>query len=196
MNSAKILPPPNKNPSSLYFNREDQQFRQHRWQRRLRLRANWESRKSTKTYSKKKKKTPIPFKHTLHTLCSPRPLRRYKRVVEAWAIMFPPIGFLGSAANCFVSRLRKEKTKPCLISFFFFYHSSSVDLRNDLIGDDCKKQIRNWGLKTTYFFYRRPRRIRQQDAASCAKIWPNAFDERSALRDQSNQFDTKQWQNQ
>lgn len=28
---------------------------------------------------------------------SPRPLRRYSRVVEACAIMLPPIGFFGSA---------------------------------------------------------------------------------------------------
>src|SRR3989338_8839126 len=41
----------------------------------------------------------LGLSYTLHIRCSPRPLRRYSRVVEAWAMMLPPIGFFGSAVN-------------------------------------------------------------------------------------------------
>lgn len=37
--------------------------------------------------------------YILQTLLSPLPLRKYSLVVEAWAIMCPPIGFLVSALN-------------------------------------------------------------------------------------------------
>lgn len=37
--------------------------------------------------------------YILHTLVSPLPFLRYNLVVEACAIMLPPIGFFGSALN-------------------------------------------------------------------------------------------------
>lgn len=37
--------------------------------------------------------------YILHILVSPLPLRKYSLVVDACAIMFPPTGFFGSAAN-------------------------------------------------------------------------------------------------
>lgn len=37
--------------------------------------------------------------YILQMRVSPRPLRKYKRVVDAWAMILPPIGFFGSALN-------------------------------------------------------------------------------------------------
>ena len=37
--------------------------------------------------------------YILQMRVSPLPLRKYRRVVDACAMMFPPMGFLGSALN-------------------------------------------------------------------------------------------------
>lgn len=37
--------------------------------------------------------------YILHILVSPLPLRKYNLVVDECAIIFPPTGFFGSAAN-------------------------------------------------------------------------------------------------